>query len=783
MRILRIAALAVGILLALVAGAAVALDTAAGKRLLLAQLSSWLAEDRVTLETRGVEGSIWDRFTIDAIVLSDESGTFATIDRLVFDWRPSRLFAGELAIETLGAERVVLDRLPPIPTASEPAPEQEPLLPEPPLDIRIDRFGIETLHLGEALAGTSAVLAIGGNGVISAPALLQLHLDAQRLDGVAATAKLDIEFDADANRLRLDGRLIEPEGGLIAQALGLEDAPALTATLAGDGPIDNWQGDVAFEGGVDLGAMLDMTIDGSRPWRIALSGDVALGALLPDEWRFLASPAMQLDAAVALGADGTAVIERFTATSDAMAAELSGSIAAGPGLAHELALDFELETRSAAAWQTVLAPASFQAARIEAEIGGTLAAPQIRTIVRIEEPSFEGERATALGLHGTVDVEPERIRFDLTGRLFDFIPSDAAIAASASGEPILRAAGSWDRVGGGIALDRALLDVGTVRLTADGSIDLDPLAADFALDGNLRDLAALAPMTGLDLAGRATLEGHVTADASGLAGIVTLDGQALAFGDPMLDGLIGGNVALAATLAMAPDGPEKGVLDISDLALDAPGLSLEGSAALDLDRATIDGAYRLRLPRLALIDPSLAGALDASGTIIGAFDDPAIAATADVTGLALDGTALGRYRIEAAIDHPLTAPAARIAATGNSPAGPLDLRLTATPRDNGIELAPLRLAIGNHTRLDGSAIWRSDRAIAEGGLDLRIDTLAPYGALVDATLAGALEGRIDLTGAEGGQHIAVDATLAAPAFNDIAADRATLDATVTLGAG
>ncbi|MEX0808684.1 MAG: hypothetical protein WD044_08140, partial [Dongiaceae bacterium] len=83
-RILRYATLTLGILLALVAGAAVALDTAWGKRLLLAQLASWLAEDRIVLETQGVAGSIWDRFTIDSIVLSDESGVFATMDGLVF---------------------------------------------------------------------------------------------------------------------------------------------------------------------------------------------------------------------------------------------------------------------------------------------------------------------------------------------------------------------------------------------------------------------------------------------------------------------------------------------------------------------------------------------------------------------------------------------------------------------------------------------------------------------------------------------------------------------------
>ncbi|MEX2299012.1 MAG: hypothetical protein WD715_16470, partial [Dongiaceae bacterium] len=774
-RILRIAALALGILLALVAGAAIALDTAWGKRILLTQLASWLAEDSIALETQGVEGSIWDRFTIDSIVLSDESGVFATMDGLVFDWQPSRLFAGELAIETLAVERVALDRLPPVPTASEPEPDSGPLLPEPPLDIRIEAFDIVMLQIGAALAGEAAELSVSGNGAASSLALLQLHLDARRLDGVAAEARLDVEFDAAENQLVLDGRLVEPEGGVIAHALGLEGAPALTITLDGTGPLQDWTGKFALDGGPDLSAALDMKVAGEEPYRIALSGDAMLVALLPEEWRFLAAPDTKLDAAFALGEDGTLVIERLNTDNVALVTTMSGSVTEE----NELALTVTLETRDIAGWQVLVPAISFEQARIEAQIGGTIEAPEIEMVVRIDEPALDDSSATALGLHGSIDVEGERVRFDLSGRLFDFTPSDIAIATSASGEPILRAAGSWNRVDGGLRLDNAVLDVGTVRILADGTIDPETLAGDFAVNGSIRDLAALAPLTGLDLGGRAIFEGHVAAGATGLTGIVTMDATGLTFGDATLDGLLGGDAVLAATLSRPPEGP----LQIADLSLEASGLTLDGNASLDLEAATIDGDYRLRMPQLARIDPSLAGSLDGEGRVAGALDDPSVTMVGTVASLAIDGQALGRYRIDASIENPVTALKAKVTASGQSPAGPLDLRLTATPTDRGIEFSPLHLAIGDHSRFDGRVLLRADNGIAEGALDLRIDTLAPYGALLDTTLGGALEAKIELSAVAGQQQIALNGDLVAPSFGDIAADRASLDATATLGQG
>ncbi|MDZ4737845.1 MAG: translocation/assembly module TamB domain-containing protein [Rhodospirillaceae bacterium] len=775
LRILRFAALTIGVLLALVAGAAIALDTAWGKRMLLAQLGSWLAQDKIALETEGVAGSIWDRFTIDSIVLSDESGIFATIDDLVFDWQPSRLFAGELAIETLAADRVAVDRLPPVPTASEPEPDSGPLLPEPPLDIRIDAFEIGMLQIGSALAGEAAELTVSGNGAVSSLAQLRIHLDARRLDGVAAEARLDVEFDAAENHLLLDGRLVEPEGGVIAHALGLEAAPALTATLDGTGPLQDWTGKFALDGGPDLSAALDVTIAGEEPYRIALSGDAMLVALLPGEWRFLAAPDTKLDAAFALGEDGTLVIERLNADNAALNTTLSGSVTEE----NELALTLTLETRDIAGWQTLVPPVSFEKARIEAQITGTIEAPEIETVIRIDEPSLDDSRATALGLHGSIDVEGELVRFDLSGRLFDFTPSDTAIATSASGEPILRAVGSWNRVDGTVRLDNAVLDVGTVRILADGTIDPETFVGDFAVNGSIRNLAVLAPLTGLDFGGRATFEGHVAAGATGLSGIVTMDATGLTFGDATLDGLLGGDAALAATLSMPPDGP----FEIADLSLEASGLTLDGNASIDLKAATIDGDYRLRLPQLARVDPSLAGSLDGEGRISGALDDPSVTMVGTVASLAIDGQALGRYRIDASIENPTTALKAKLTASGQSPAGPLNLRVTATPTDRGIELSPLHLAIGDHSRLDGRVLLRADTGIAEGGLDLRIDTLAPYGTLLDTTLGGALEATVELSAVASEQQIALNGDLVAPSFGDIVADRASLDATATMGKG
>src|SRR5664279_4544040 len=56
----------------------------------------------------GLGGDFLGELTIKRIELYDSSGPWLTIDKLMLNWLPIKLFAGEVAIDSLQARRIAL---------------------------------------------------------------------------------------------------------------------------------------------------------------------------------------------------------------------------------------------------------------------------------------------------------------------------------------------------------------------------------------------------------------------------------------------------------------------------------------------------------------------------------------------------------------------------------------------------------------------------------------------------------------------------------------------------
>ncbi|MEJ2539945.1 MAG: translocation/assembly module TamB domain-containing protein [Gemmatimonadota bacterium] len=275
-------------------------------------LDQGLARSPVPASVEGVRGTLLGPLTLEGIQV-DFRGTRTRVERVVLDWRPTRLLGRTVHVDSLfvsGVAATVPEELEPAPEPAEETPESAgpPEIPQLPVEIRVDTFRIE---VARAEVGERALLepsTLGGSG-----SLESLHLEA-RLAGNAAPlerfgARATLDGAPEAYRLDADVELSHPE------------LPPVTATLAAAGSLTELTLEEARVRTADGEAVLR----GAAAWYPEISWDLdaradglAVAAFTPDpdEWPGAVSFHLGTRGRLAdAGPEATAVVD-----------ELSGSL-------------------------------------------------------------------------------------------------------------------------------------------------------------------------------------------------------------------------------------------------------------------------------------------------------------------------------------------------------------------------------------------------------------------------------------------------------------------------
>ena len=125
-----------------------------------------LTEPGRTANVEGIEGLIPFNVRIGRFSLSDDRGTWLEVDRAKVDLSPTELLAGRISVSEVGAERIRLERLPPSGPAAPPSSEPFalPTLPESLPAVTVERLFVDSLELGQELAGQEARFKARGPG-------------------------------------------------------------------------------------------------------------------------------------------------------------------------------------------------------------------------------------------------------------------------------------------------------------------------------------------------------------------------------------------------------------------------------------------------------------------------------------------------------------------------------------------------------------------------------------------------------------------------------------------
>jgi translocation and assembly module TamB len=711
----------------------------------LASFAGSMAKDTAGLEITadGLEGSLWGRISARRITLRGDDGLDLAIENALLDWTPSRLFEKTVGISELSASDVALT----LPETAETTEDEESSATSiPALALNLEKLALPSISLRVTGRDTPYRFALNARASRTEAGISNLVAALETLDGSEDSLKLDATLDPASETLALDSVLHVSTDGPIAALAGLTgslSAP-IDLEIAGNGPLQTWQGKLRSKYGTllhweaGIGAALTeapvLAIDGIAEVRDPAA--FAMPPVLGGGYRHALEIRRDGDGRITVQNIDITLADRFSA---------AGSLAYEP---ENNAIGGNLDIRAmeglsaiadgAVSWQEVFATIGISgtADKPAAEIAANITGFDVPDILKADL-ALDGQLSSIADggyrLALTSDIHPESLPDPALAPLAGervHVELDAATAKDFSTFTIAR----LDLKGAAVTVN------GKGSVAASGA--LDALAARVSLS----DLAALKPLTGMDMAGRADLViGSLTgAPGESMASDVTLTISDLATGVSDLDRLLGRQASIRGRLEL--QGTES--VSLQSLNFASAGLTVKGSAGYGITGGELTAKLDGNIARSALPDiPDLQFNGDPAFNVT--LTGPATAPGGAIT-VTLDGLTAAGYRLTA-ID---------LRAKPGWTEGDSTTDLTLRAKLNGQALA---LSSRIRTRTD-----RLDIAAIKGSLgDLALSgelTLPDYGPL--------LQGRVGIDPGKGN-------TVAALAGTPVSLDGGMIDVTFT----
>jgi len=535
----------VAVIIGVVIGAAVWLDSDSGHRFIIDQVEALEPDNGLRIGIAAIDGSIYGQADVQGLTLSDPKGAFFTAETVVVDWNPLAWIFNELNISDAVIKKGRLSRVPTFIDSGK----DLPLLPD--FDIYIGAFRADNLVLEKAVAGTKQFANLSGSADIRAGRAM-VHLDAAT---TSSGDKLFLALNAEPERQKLDidAEIIAPAGGVLAGALGLKQDLALT--LKGDGSWQKWNGELnALSDGVSLAQITLEAHEGLFAYDGKLNGSLMPKGVAQK----LASPNLSIK--------GTASLDNRLVTLDlaGRSAALSLTAKGGIDLARSSLDAMRVETRliNPAALAANMKAQDFE---LKALLNGKFSELRFQYLLTAPQLAFGKTLLTNVRGEGEGQRDPDGwdIPVELSvGTIIGNGDLLKQLLSGFTGTALLR-----------LEKDRLFAEGARVATsTAKGTLDLElkPSTGDFAIN-----IAATAP--GFPVRGVGIADIVADIELGPAPARIALDGQINArlrrFDIGFLRELAGGLPQLKTGLALGPDG----LLRFTNLTVSAPKISFRGS--------------------------------------------------------------------------------------------------------------------------------------------------------------------------------------------------------------
>ena len=589
---------------------------------LTAFLEDNLSDIGRTVTITGFTGALSSQATLQSMTIADADGVWLTLNGVVLDWNRAALFSGQLSVNALTAEEIIVARKPVADNSGLPSPEASGFsVPDLPVTVEIGRIAankivLEAPVMGNLVEGTfeASMALAGGEGRAN------LTLD-RTDDGPDGKVTLDASYSNATRQLVVDLAATEAAGGIAAKLLGLPGEPSASLTIKGSGPTNDFTADISLmTEGIDrlVGqVILGGTEDGAMQFNADLGGDLA--PLFLPEYAAFFGPDVALKAQGARGTDGRMQLSNLSVQTRTLA--LKGSLAiAADGVPEKFALNANLASPDGApvllplttAQKTRVSQAnldlSFDAAKGENwGVTGVIEGFD-RPDLKIARLSLDGSGKINKRANGT------EFNFDTRFGAFGLAPADQGLAQALGPDITGVAAGLWDEGSGNLNFSTFDLTASTITLNAQGSIA--GLSTGLAVKGNataeISDLSRMSALAGQTLAGSGTANLAGTASILGgtfdlTAGVVGTD---LRIGQAEVDTLLKGKSQIEASVKRSETGT-----DLRSFVLTAASLTASASGKIASDASNL--VAKLNFQDLSALGKQYSGALNATASVTG----------------------------------------------------------------------------------------------------------------------------------------------------------------------
>jgi translocation and assembly module TamB len=618
-----------------------------------------------TVSIDGFRGALSSQASFDRMTISDSQGVWLTLEDVQLDWNRSALLRGRLEVEALTAQRLDVPRLPVAEAETLPDPEATPFtfpaIPDLPVAIDIANFAVDQINLGAPILGEAAQLTVQANALLNDDTAT-VELTASRTDGKRGAFEISANLNRGESLLDLLVKLSEEENGLIARTLKIPDEPSVDLTIAGQGPLSDFNTDITLltDGEQRLGGTVAVAEQGDsanpdRRIRADLNGDVT--ALILTQYRKFFGPEVALTLDALVQGDGGIAVDDFAL--NAQSAQVQGKVTLNSDKWPSL-IDIT-GTIAAADGSRVLLPGGggdTYVGRVDLDvqydvndgdaINATFDVAELATDAASIEETRLALTGTLQGREGSVGQFNGDLNFAAEGLNLTNAAISEALGTQFTGQAsIAYVEGNPVQISG---LDLAGTDYG---LSGDVTIDGPSTSFRTELDARLdaQDISRFSALAGRELDGAANVD--VTGTVTPLDGTFDLNingmTRALKVGIAQVDGLLAGDTQL--TLAALRD--ETGTF-VRDLSLQNDALTATGDVALRTDNS--QATFGARLADIALVLPQYSGPVTVKAT-----------ADQDSRGWSVDAAVDGPYGAAVTAQGLATGPDADLTFAANVP--------------------------------------------------------------------------------------------------------------------
>src|SRR5438552_154759 len=225
------------VLLFLLAGLLVLLDSAPGHRFIVDQIGRLETASGLRIRIGRIDGSIFGKSQLRNVTIADSRGVFLMSPNIKLDWSPGAWLDNKLYLDSLTAERATLIRLPKL----KPTTRKGPILPG--FDIHVGELRIDRLDIGPEVSGKPRSGSVHGKAdVRSGRALVEL---AAIISNGGDRIAFHLDAEPDRNKFDVGARVIAPADGLVPALIGPKRS--LSLAIDGEGSWTRWRGKAALD--------------------------------------------------------------------------------------------------------------------------------------------------------------------------------------------------------------------------------------------------------------------------------------------------------------------------------------------------------------------------------------------------------------------------------------------------------------------------------------------------------------------------------------------------------